>query len=98
MLFVHNKLLKHQLTESRLKCDLLEQSLRVLAQENHDMEVNKLKLPINDERGHSNINDQQRAINSNINNLNEDDNDSYEEFFDIRNFNTLICEFHNLMD
>jgi len=35
-------LLKSQLIESRLKCELLEQSLRVLAQENHDMESNKL--------------------------------------------------------
>ena len=35
-------MLKSQLVESRLKCELLEQSLRVLAQENHDMESNKL--------------------------------------------------------
>ncbi len=36
------KLLKSQLNESRVKCELLEQSLRVLAQENHDMETKKL--------------------------------------------------------
>ncbi len=72
------------MTESRLKCDLLEQSLRVLAQENHDLEVSKLQLPVNEERGHSNTNDQQTATNSNMNKINEDDDDSYEEFYDIR--------------
>jgi hypothetical protein len=37
------KLLKTQLAESRSKCELLEQSLRVIAQENHDLEVKTLK-------------------------------------------------------
>ena len=35
--------MKTQLAESRSKCDLLEQSLRVIAQENHDLEVKTLK-------------------------------------------------------
>ena len=39
------QLLKSQLAETRLKCELLEQSLRVLAQENHDLEVKKLHDP-----------------------------------------------------
>jgi hypothetical protein len=36
-----HSLLKSQASESRLKCELLEQSLRVLAQENLDLEVKK---------------------------------------------------------
>lgn len=35
--------MKTQLAESRSKCELLEQSLRVIAQENHDLEVKTLK-------------------------------------------------------
>jgi hypothetical protein len=35
--------LKTQLAESRSKCELLEQSLRVIAQENHDLECKTLK-------------------------------------------------------
>ncbi len=63
------------------------------------MEISKLKLPVNDERGHSNINDQKRTNNSNINKTNEeDDDDSYEEFFDIRKFKRLICEIFDLRE
>ncbi|CAF0709044.1 unnamed protein product [Brachionus calyciflorus] len=40
-----DSLLKFQLAESRSKCELLEQSLRVIAQENFELESGKMRLP-----------------------------------------------------
>ena len=75
--------MKTQLVESRLKCDLLEQSLRVIAQENHDLEAGKLTpgAATSDRNRKESASAAVAVTETNTNN----DDDSYEEFFDIRN-------------
>lgn len=86
-------LLKSQLNETRVKCELLEQSLRVLAQENHDMESKKLHRKAGTSNGTSqnnfdlqisetrDISTEEEIVNDGL--MNDDSDDESEEFFDI---------------
>ena len=90
--------MKSQLNDTRLKCELLEQSLRVLAQENHDMEAKKLhqekhKTSASANTSHQNnidlpssgardVSTEEEIIGHNAD-MNDDSDGESEEFFDI---------------
>ncbi len=75
------------MNDSRVKCELLEQSLRVLAQENLDMEAKKLHQ---DKHKSNNIDAEPESSELRdsteediVGPSRESDDDSEEEFFDI---------------
>lgn len=89
--------LKAQLAESRSKCELLEQSLRVIAQENLDLEAKKLRSNVKPSRAASpskasakmSTEDEianDAGLNSSI--LGEDEDQLEEEFFDIGKYSS----------
>ena len=82
------------MNESRVKCELLEQSLRVLAQENHDMETKTLHHDKHTS-GHTSHHNEEMT-NAEVHNLSIEEkmvtqrykgkdgsDDESEEFFDI---------------
>ena len=93
-------MLKSQLIDTRAKCELLEQSLRVLAQENLELESKKLRHHLNNTSSVPSPSSAKTAsmedeIGTEAGNpscsIVESDNSEFEEFFDIGN--NLILDF-----
>ena len=88
------KLIKSQLAENRQKCELLEQSLRVLAQENLDLEGKNLQ-----ETSSKSLKTSRSVspspVSAQIQSPREDDEEAYlsdsEEFFDIGMVHKICC-------
>lgn len=83
-------MLKSQLIDTRAKCELLEQSLRVLAQENLELESKKLRNHPNTSSAPSPTSaktSMEDEVGTEAGNQNcsivESDNSEFEEFFDI---------------
>ena len=85
-LLLGSKLIKSQLNETRLKCELLEQSLRVIAQENHDLEVKKMHETTMRSRKTSQNDQQNEMQNEGPDRADDMYNSDVDEFFDIRKF------------
>lgn len=81
--------MKAQLAESRSKCELLEQSLRVLAQENFELEADKSHStgPNNKTSATTEAIRDNDNLGDNISRLSTSDSDGTEEFFDTANDN-----------
>lgn len=82
------QLLKSQLAETRSKCELLEQSLRVIAQENLELETNKIKHPRNTKSpspmsAKESMEDDLTNEAGPSSRVDSDNNSEFEEFFDI---------------
>lgn len=72
--------MKSQLNDTRIRCELLEQSLRVLAQENLDIEVKPQSSDVGTEGRDSTEEDIIEPVDD------DDSDDGSEEFFDIGAF------------